>query len=126
MPDEQAQPGEHGQKQCQTINQTNRDRTTSGNPAMASGGSTRLGRECIPLTVDEMGICNDRMRDDRAEAVFRRSGQIIAPCGRRDLLPINELPFDLKTLALGGVHVWLPPDMHPCAGGTVQAAGREW
>ena len=56
---------------------------------------------------------------------FGRSGQIIAPSGRRDLLPLDKLPFDLETLALGGVHGRLPPDMHPCASMTVQTAGGE-
>ena len=76
------------------------------------------------LPVDVVGVRDRGMRDDSAEAIFGRNSQIIAPSGRRDLVAIDELPLGLETLALGGVHRRLPPDVHQRTGGTVQAAGR--
>ena len=104
MPDRHAQPGEHGQEQRQTIDEADRDRTADSNQTVATGSPARLGRDGVSLPVDVVGVCDRRMLDNRAEAAFSRRGQIIAPCGRRDLLPIDELPLDLEALPFGGVH----------------------
>ena len=70
-----------------------------------------------------MGVGDGRMLDDRAQASFRGGGQIVAPRGWRDLLPLNELPPGLEALALGGVHKRLPSDVYQRPLRTVQAAG---
>ena len=92
------------QEQRQTINEVDRDRAAGGNQAVAAGGPGRLGRDGVSLPVDAVGVCDRRMRDNRTEAAFGGRGQIIAPCGRRDLLPIDELPLGLEALPFGGVH----------------------
>ena len=110
---ERAQPGEHGQEHCQTIDDVDRDSAADGNQAVAPGSSKRLGREGVPLSVDIMGVGDVWMLDDCAEAIRSGRGQIVAPCGGRNLLPIDELPRGLEALALGGVHRWLPPERAP-------------
>ena len=70
-------------------------------------------------------VCDRGMRNDRTEALFGGRGQIVAPRGWRDLLPIDELPLGLEALALGDVHRRLPANVDQRPLGTVQAAGRE-
>ena len=64
------------------------------------------------------GRCSASLRPPHARTIvrrlaFRRRGQIIAPCGRRDLLPSVELPRGLKALALRDLHRRLPSDVAP-------------
>ena len=126
MPDEHAQPGEHGQEHRQTIDEADRDRATDGNEAATPDSSLRVWREGVLLPVDVMGVFDGRMLDDRAEAICRGRDQIVAPRGGRVVLPsIDKLPRGLEALALGGVHRRLPPDVHPRPKRTIQAAGRE-
>ena len=83
-------------------------------------------RTCTVREVgDEVGVCDRHVLDDRVKAPIGGRGQIIAPRERRDRLTIGELPLGFEVLALGGVHRRLPPDVHQCAGGTIQAASRE-
>ena len=124
-PDEHAHPGEHGQKQRQPIDETDRDRAAGGNQAVAAGGPGYVGREGVSLPVDVVGVCDRRVLDDGTEAPFRGRDQFVAPRGRRNLLPINELPPALEALALGGVHRRLPANVDQRPLGTVQAAGSE-
>ena len=125
MLDEHAQPGKHGQEQRQPIDETDRDRAAGGDQAVAAGGPGRLGREGVTLPVDVVGVGDRRVLNDRAEAIFGGRGQIVAPRGWRDLLPIDELPLGLEALALGGVHRRLPANVDQRSLGTVQAARRE-
>ena len=103
-PDDHAQPGECGQKQRQQIDEIDRDRAADSNQTVATGSPARLGRDGVSLPVDVVGVRDRRMLDNRTEAAFGGRGQIIAPCGRRVLLPIDELPLGLKALPFGGVH----------------------
>ena len=126
MPDEHAQPGEHGQEHRQTIDEADRDRATDGNEAPTPGSPLRVRCEGVRLPIDKMGVFDGRMLDDRAEATCRGRDQIVAPRGGRVVLPsIDELLRSLEALALGGVHRRLPPDVYPRPGRTIQAAGRE-
>ena len=125
MSDKRAQPGKYGQERCQTIGETDRDSAADGNQAMSPCSPERLWCEGVPLPVNVVCVCDGRMFDDRAEAACRGNGQIVAPREGRNLLPFNELPLGLETLALASVHRRLPPDVHPRPLGTVQAASCE-
>ena len=81
-----------------------RDRTADSNQTVATGSPARLGPDGVSLPVDVVGVRDRRMLDNRTEATFGGRRQIIAPCGRRDLLPIDELPLCLEALPFDGVH----------------------
>ena len=84
--------------------EADRDRTADSNQTVATGRPARLGRDGVSLPVDVVGVRDRRMPDNRTEAAFGGRGQIIAPCGWRDLPPFDELPLGLEALPFGGVH----------------------